>query len=100
MNLELLSLGQNALTGPVALGRLVDLETVSLGRNTMTGPVPASLVNLAPVEAVPWHETDPDDRWMVAAALDGAADVLVTGDRWCNRPPSLPPSRPAGRRSP
>ena len=36
---------------------------------------------VAPVEAASWPETDPDDRWIVAAALVGSADVLVTGDR-------------------
>ena len=35
----------------------------------------------APVSPAPWPENDPDDRWIVAAALDGAADVLVTGDK-------------------
>ena len=33
-----------------------------------------------PVEPAPWPDADPDDRWVVAAALDGAADFLVTGD--------------------
>ena len=28
-----------------------------------------------------WPENDPDDRWIAAAALDGAAHVLVTGDK-------------------
>ena len=35
----------------------------------------------APVRPAPWPVNDPDDRWIVAAALDGAADVLVTGDK-------------------
>ncbi len=35
----------------------------------------------APANPAPWPESDPDDRWIVAAALDGAADVLVTGDK-------------------
>ena len=35
----------------------------------------------APAGPAPWPESDPDDRWIVAAALDGAADVLVTGDK-------------------
>ena len=35
----------------------------------------------APVDPAPWPENDPDDRWIVAAAIDGAADVLVTGDK-------------------
>ena len=36
---------------------------------------------LEPVNPVPWPENDPDDQWIAAAALDGAADVLVTGDK-------------------
>ena len=36
---------------------------------------------LAPANPAPWPRSDPDDRWIVAAALDGAADVLVTGDK-------------------
>ena len=35
----------------------------------------------APVNPAPWPENEPDDRWIVAAAIDGAADVLVTGDK-------------------
>ena len=34
-----------------------------------------------PDEPATWPETDPADRWVAAAALIGAADVLVTGDR-------------------
>ncbi len=36
---------------------------------------------VAPVEPVTWPEIDPEDRWIVAAALVGEADVLVTGDK-------------------
>lgn len=36
---------------------------------------------VAPTEAAPWPDVDADDRWVVAAALLGSADVLVTGDR-------------------
>ncbi len=36
---------------------------------------------VAPACPAPWPENDPDDRWIVAAALDGAADMLVTGDK-------------------
>lgn len=36
---------------------------------------------VAPAEAAPWPAADADDRWVVAAALVGSADVLVTGDR-------------------
>lgn len=28
-----------------------------------------------------WPQRDPDDRWIVGAALDHGVDVLVTGDR-------------------
>ena len=28
-----------------------------------------------------WPSRDPDDRWIVAAALDHGVDILVTGDR-------------------
>lgn len=35
----------------------------------------------APAHPAPWPESDPDDRWIVAAALDARADVLVTGDK-------------------
>ena len=36
---------------------------------------------VAPDEPASWPDTDPADRWIAAAALVGAADVLVTGDR-------------------
>ena len=35
---------------------------------------------VAPVAPADWPANDPDDRWIVAAALEGSADVLVTGD--------------------
>ena len=35
---------------------------------------------VAPVAPAGWPANDPDDRWIVAAALEGSADVLVTGD--------------------
>ena len=35
----------------------------------------------APGEPAPWPDIDSDDRWIVATALAGSADVLVTGDR-------------------
>ena len=37
----------------------------------------------APANPAPWPENDPDDRWIVAAALDGAADVI---GKWSRRP--------------
>ena len=34
-----------------------------------------------PSEPASWPERDPDDRWVVAAALGSEAEILVTGDR-------------------
>jgi putative PIN family toxin of toxin-antitoxin system len=34
-----------------------------------------------PKKAASWPETDADDRWIVAAALEGKAEILVTGDK-------------------
>jgi putative PIN family toxin of toxin-antitoxin system len=34
-----------------------------------------------PSSPADWPEKDPDDRWIVATALAGEADVLVSGDR-------------------
>jgi uncharacterized protein len=28
-----------------------------------------------------WPESDPDDQWIIAAAIEGETEVLVTGDR-------------------
>ncbi len=36
---------------------------------------------VAPDKPEQWPPSDPDDRWIVAAALAGEADVLVTGDK-------------------
>ena len=35
---------------------------------------------VTPVAPATWPKRDPDDQWIAAAALDGAADILVTGD--------------------
>ena len=36
---------------------------------------------ISPSKAAQWPKSDPDDRWIVAAAIEGRADCLVTGDR-------------------
>ena len=35
---------------------------------------------IRPAEPATWPQRDPDDRWIVAAALEGKVDALVTGD--------------------
>ncbi len=40
-----------------------------------------------PGAPAPWPENDADDQWVLAAALEGAADVLVTGDKDLLEPP-------------
>ena len=35
---------------------------------------------IRPDEPATWPQRDPDDRWIVAAALEGKVDALVTGD--------------------
>ena len=34
-----------------------------------------------PADPATWPENDPDDRWIVATAIAGEAQVLVSGDR-------------------
>ena len=34
-----------------------------------------------PVAPSVWPKRDPDDQWVVAAAIEGGVDFLVTGDR-------------------
>ena len=36
---------------------------------------------IQPTKPATWPLRDPDDRWVVAAALEGHVDVLITGDR-------------------
>lgn len=36
---------------------------------------------VTPKTAAAWPQRDPDDRWVIAAAIEAKADVLVTGDR-------------------
>jgi putative PIN family toxin of toxin-antitoxin system len=46
-----------------------------------TGFVRTHAKVLSATEPAPWPERDPADRWIVAAAITGGADVIVTGDR-------------------
>lgn len=39
----------------------------------------ADVVN--PARPAVWPIRDPDDRWVLSAAIEGGADILVTGDR-------------------
>ncbi|MCY3987322.1 MAG: putative toxin-antitoxin system toxin component, PIN family [Gammaproteobacteria bacterium] len=36
---------------------------------------------VAPEHPADWPESDPSDRWIVASALAGSADVLISGDK-------------------
>ena len=36
---------------------------------------------VSPAVPAAWPKNDPDDRWVVAAALDGSAELVVTGDK-------------------
>ena len=36
---------------------------------------------VVPAAPATWPESDPDDRWIVASAIDGGVDLLVTGDK-------------------
>ncbi|MCY3940637.1 MAG: putative toxin-antitoxin system toxin component, PIN family [Gammaproteobacteria bacterium] len=36
---------------------------------------------VAPEHPADWPEGDPSDRWIVASALAGSADVLISGDK-------------------
>lgn len=36
---------------------------------------------ISPGAPAGWPEDDPDDRWVVAAALDGQAELVISGDK-------------------
>lgn len=36
---------------------------------------------VSPDTPATWPESDPDDRWVVAAALHGHAELVITGDK-------------------
>lgn len=68
---------------------LQELERTLAEKLLMPAPQVAEVVafvqehsdTVAPAEPAQWPAADPDDRWIVAAALAGEADVVVTGDR-------------------
>lgn len=68
---------------------IAECERVLVEKMKMPAPrareVVASLARHAevirPIKPAMWPLRDPDDRWVVAAALEGKVDVLVTGDR-------------------
>lgn len=68
---------------------LTELERILVHKLRM--PVPQAKTILAflrsqadvikPVRPAKWPKRDLDDRWVVAAAVEGGVDFLVTGDR-------------------
>ena len=73
------------LTGEV---NIVELRRVLRDRIKVPTPVIASIEELLrdqtvvpkPAEPHSLELRDPDDRWVLASAVEGKADVLVTGD--------------------
>ena len=73
------------ITGDVVLGELRTVleERIKLPASTVTEIVAllrAQEVVPKPAEPSPLLMRDEDDRWIVASAVAGQADVLVTGD--------------------
>lgn len=69
---------------------LEELQQVLLGRFQITRPVNQGIIELLrsqaviiprPASPVATGVRDPDDEWVIASALLGKADVLVTGDK-------------------
>jgi putative PIN family toxin of toxin-antitoxin system len=67
---------------------LVELERVLAEKLRMPSSKSRSIVSflrsqatvIEPVAPALWPKADPDDQWILAAAIKGGADVLVTGD--------------------
>ncbi len=68
---------------------LVELERVLIDKLGLTSQKAAAVRSFLkseskvvdPQEPTTWPKSDPDDRWIAAAALQGEADILVTGDQ-------------------
>ena len=68
---------------------LVELERILTDKLRMPAPRVQEVVMfvrehgevVTVADPAPWPENDPDDRWVVAAAAEGSADVLVSGDK-------------------
>lgn len=62
-----------------ALDRKLRMEPGRVGKSVEF--VQRNAEAIVPSGPACWPESDPDDRSVVAAALEGRADVLVTGDK-------------------
>ena len=72
------------LVGSTVIGELERVLTKKLGMSNRQARAFAQFVrdSAEVIEAKsPAPESDPDDQWVLAAAIEGRADILVTGDR-------------------
>jgi putative PIN family toxin of toxin-antitoxin system len=74
------------VVGEIVLAELERVLVDKLRMPTRQAKMVAAFVRsqgdvVRPVAPASWPRRDRDDRWVVAAAMMGRADVLVTGDR-------------------
>jgi putative PIN family toxin of toxin-antitoxin system len=84
--LQIVLAGHQLVVGEAVLEELERILCVKLGIpephvSEVVGFVREHAEVVAPAEPATWPETDPADRWIAAAALSGAVDILVTGDK-------------------
>lgn len=68
---------------------LTELERILVHKLRMPAPQAKTILAflrsqaevIKPVRPAKWPKRDLDDRWVVAAAVEGGVDFLVTGDR-------------------